>query len=88
MENYITKEDLKVFRMVLLQDIGELLKQSDLKAEMSAEWLRSKAIRNFMDISPGTLQNLRITGKIRFKKVMGSYYYNKSDVLNLFEKKP
>lgn len=87
MGNCITKDDLKALHMVLLRDIGEMLKQSEPKTEMSVEWLRSKAIRHLMDMSPGTLQNLRITGKIRFKKIMGSYYYNKSDVLNLFEQK-
>ncbi|WP_394366102.1 helix-turn-helix domain-containing protein [Sphingobacterium faecium] len=49
------------------------------------DWLRSKAIRKMMDISPATLQNLRITGKIRHKKVMGSYYYNRSDLQKLFQ---
>ena len=37
-----------------------------------------------LGISPGTLQNLRVTGKIRYKKVMGSYYYNSADLEKLF----
>jgi hypothetical protein len=37
-----------------------------------------------MSVSPATLQNLRITGKIGFKKVMNSYYYSRTDLLNLF----
>lgn len=32
------------------------------------EWARSKVARQFMNISPATLQNLRITIKIQFKK--------------------
>jgi len=87
MEEFVTKEDLRHFRMLLINDIGKLLeeKTGEGKApQEDMEWLRSKAIRRIMDISPGTLQNLRITGKIRFKKVMGSYYYNRSDVSKLF----
>lgn len=91
MEDRITKDDLRQFRLQLLHEIGEILdaKTSALgnAGHEPIEWLRSKAIRRIMDISPGTLQNLRIAGKIRYKKVMGSYYYNKADVLNLFEDK-
>ena len=87
MEEFVTKEDLRHFRMLLLSDIGKLLEEKAGVGEGSQkdmEWLRSKGIRRIMDISPGTLQNLRITGKVRFKKVMGSYYYNRADVSKLF----
>jgi len=40
-----------------------------------------------LDISAGTLQNIRVNGKIRYKKVLGSYYYSKSDILKLFDEK-
>jgi len=39
-----------------------------------------------MNISLATLQNLRITGKIRYTKIMGSYYYSKGDLMQLFNK--
>ncbi|WP_313375344.1 hypothetical protein [Chishuiella sp.] len=38
-------------------------------------------------MSAATLQNLRISGKIRSRKIMGSYYYNKLDLENLFKYK-
>lgn len=88
MESNITHEDLKQFRELLIKDFEKLLstkgedKETDIVENL--EWLRSKAMRRIMDISPGTLQNLRVTGKVRYKKIMGSYYYNKLDVLNLF----
>lgn len=44
----------------------------------------SWVVRKLMDMSPGLLQNLRVTRKVRFKKVLGSYYYNKEDLSNLF----
>ena len=88
MENNITKEDLMRFKELILSDLEKLLLSKENNKEEQnnedPEWLRSKAIRKIMDISPGTLQNLRITGKVRHRKIMGSYYYNKADVAKLF----
>nr|WP_316928693.1 helix-turn-helix domain-containing protein [Chryseobacterium populi] len=52
--------------------------------EKEAEWLRSKSIRALLNISPASVQNLRISGKVRYRKVMGSYYYNRTDIMKLF----
>jgi len=86
MENVVTKDDLRQFGLVLLNDIRQVVEKTNEQQESSLhpEWLKSKVVRRLMDMSAGTLQNLRITGKIRFKKILGSYYYNKSDLLNLF----
>lgn len=77
---------MRQFRLLLLNDIEKMLekKNGNTEKEEELEWLRSKAIRRIMDISPATLQNLRVQGKVRHKKIMGSYYYNKSDVSKLF----
>jgi hypothetical protein len=81
----ITKHDLQSFKEELMFDLDQLLeKKFNTIPSNNFEWLRSKAIRKMMDISPATLQNLRLSGKIRFKKIMGSYYYNKLDLLKLF----
>ena len=86
MEQQVTKDDLRQFRLLLLNDIEKILEEKTGNTEKveEIEWLRSKAIRRIMDISPATLQNLRVQGKVRHKKIMGSYYYNKSDVSKLF----
>ena len=39
--------------------------------------VKEQTIRSLMYISAGTLQTLRITGKVRYRKVMGSYYYRR-----------
>ncbi|MCL8537633.1 helix-turn-helix domain-containing protein [Chryseobacterium gallinarum] len=86
----VTKDDLRQLRMVLMHDIEKLLEEkiktvaTHSTDEQSQEWLRSKAIRSILNVSPATLQNLRISGKIRFRKVMGSYYYNRKDIIKLF----
>ncbi|MDV4042985.1 DNA-binding protein [Elizabethkingia anophelis] len=82
----ITKDDLRQLRMLLLDDIEKLLnsKEKPLLQSESPEWLRSKAVRKILNISASSLQNLRITGKIRYKKILGSYYYSNTDLLKLF----
>ncbi|MGG7469949.1 helix-turn-helix domain-containing protein [Chryseobacterium arthrosphaerae] len=83
----ITRQDLQALRSQIVQDVELLINAKDNQNEIDSqfEWLRSKKIRKLMDISPATLQNFRISGKIRHRKIMGSYYYNKTDLINLFE---
>lgn len=83
----ITKSDLETLRRQIVSDISHLLNKN-LKASnenKEFEWLRSKAMREYLNISAATLQNLRVSGKIRSRKIMGSYYYNKIDLENLFK---
>ncbi|MBA5630325.1 helix-turn-helix domain-containing protein [Moheibacter lacus] len=88
--NYITNDDLEKFRVSLIEDIKKILQtyhSENTENNENTEWLRSKMIRKILNISPGTLQNLRTSGKIRYQKVLGSYYYSKSDLLKLFDGK-
>lgn len=88
--NYLTTDDLEKFRVSLIEDIKKILQtyhSENTENNENTEWLRSKMIRKILNISPGTLQNLRMSGKIRFRKVLGSYYYSKSDLLKLFDGK-
>ena len=85
MENGITKDDLRQFGLLLMRDMRLLLESSKNEAkEIHPEWLRSRVVRKLMDMSPGSLQNLRVTGKVRYKKILGSYYYNRLDLQKLF----
>lgn len=86
MENGVTKEDLERFGASLIGTIRKLLDGSKAgDKEAPVDWLKSRMVRKMLDISAGTLQNLRVTGKIRYKKVLGSYYYNKEDLMHLFK---
>lgn len=86
MEEIITKEDLRQFGVLLLDKIRIIFQENDqVQTEwLQPEWLKSKGVRKMLDISPGSVQNLRVGGKVRFKKVMGTYYYNKEDLQKLF----
>lgn len=87
MSEVITKEDLRQFGLLLFDKIQTVLKEMNYveKVSVDPEWLKSRAVRKLLDISAGSVQNLRTTGKIRFKKVLGSYYYNKEDLQRLFK---
>ena len=78
----ITKQDLQLLRMQLLEDMKELLKTTD---RSKSEWLRSSEVRKLLKISPATLQNLRITGVLRYTKVGSLLYYKYEDILKVLE---
>lgn len=78
----ITKEDLKVFRKELLAEIRELIKPGQPQHK---QWLKSSEVRKLLNISPGTLQNLRINGTLRYTKIGGMLYYRLEDIHKLLE---
>lgn len=81
-----TKEDLRQFGIMLVDNLRTIVEQSchGRAVMVQPEWLKTKAVRKLLDISAGSVQNLRITGEVRFRKVLGSYYYNKEDLQKLF----
>jgi hypothetical protein len=78
----LNKEDLNQFHKSLLEDIKEILKG---KNEQSKKWLKSTEVRKLLNISPGTLQNLRINGTLTYTKVGGIIYYSDLDIEKLLE---
>lgn len=86
MNDNITKDDLRQFGLLLVEQFRQIIVNNQNKEDdnLNPEWLKSRVARKLMDMSAASLQNLRITGKVRFKKILGSYYYNKSDLMNLF----
>ncbi|MNF83223.1 hypothetical protein D3C85_401200 [compost metagenome] len=87
MNEIVTKEDLRQFGLHLVDKIQAVFKDKDSgrKETLEPEWIKSKSVRKLLDISAGSVQNLRTSQKVRFKKVLGSYYYNKEDLLKLFD---
>ena len=78
----VTKEDLQAFRQELLNDLKALL---SFKTNENNEWLRSSEVRKLLKISPGTLQNLRITGRLKPVKIGGIFFYKSTDIDNLLK---
>ena len=78
----ISKEDLKVFKSELLQEIKHLMQPGQ---GQSKQWLKSNEVRKMLNISPGTLQNLRINGTLRHSKIGGMMYYKLEDITKVLE---
>jgi len=78
----ITKEDLEIFRVRLMGDIREILTAHPSEPK---EWLKSMEVRKILKISNGTLQNLRIAGKLYYSKIGGIYYYRYPEIMSLLE---
>lgn len=81
----ITKEDLNEFRTLLLNDIKNLMNSATAN-ENAKQWLKSKEVRTLLNISPGTLQNLRINGTLTYTKIGGLMYYDQDDIKKLIDK--
>ena len=79
----ITTDDLREFKMELLDDIKNLLtKQSSGKIK---RYLKSSEVMDLLQISPGTLQNLRINGTLPYTKVGGIIYYDVEEIQNIMD---
>ena len=76
----ITKEDLQQFKIELLESIEKLLQGKKTEEKL---WLRTSEVRKLLNISAGTLQNLRINGTLSYSKIGGVLFYNKKDIEKL-----
>jgi hypothetical protein len=76
-EQLITMEDLNEFRSLLLNDLKGIIQSKPLQQK---QWLKSNEVRKLLNISPGTLQNLRINGTLTYTKIGGIMYYEQSDI--------
>jgi len=74
----ITMEDLQQFKITFLEEMKQIIGQGN--QNQTTVWLRSAAVRKMLNISPGTLQNLRINGTLPFRKIGGTMFYSKSEI--------
>jgi hypothetical protein len=78
----ITREDLKQFKNEMLTEMKHLFKPGQ---GQSKQWLKSYEVRKLLNISPGTIQNLRINATLRYTKIGGLLYYKLEDIEKLLE---
>ena len=79
----ITPDDLRDFKLELLDDIKKLLsKQVQGKLK---KYLKSSELMDLLQISPGTLQNLRIKGTLPYTKVGGIIFYDLEEIQKVMD---
>ncbi|MFD3003150.1 helix-turn-helix domain-containing protein [Pontibacter toksunensis] len=81
----ITKEDLQLFRSQLLEDLRQLLSKRPQQTQKLV--LKSAEVRRLLQISPATLQTLRINGTLPSVRIGGTIYYRSEDIERLLEGK-
>lgn len=80
----LTKEYLQEFKAELLEEIKKLI---DIKGSEKKSWLRSTEVKELLNISTGTLQNLRINGTLSYTRIGGTLYYKYKDIERLLDSK-
>jgi hypothetical protein len=79
----VTTDDLRELKVELLEDFKRLLKEHG--GQPSKKWLKSPEVRKLLNISPGTLQNLRINGTLPYTKMGGALYYDYEDIQKILQ---
>lgn len=79
----ITPEDLREFKMELLEEIKQLLNKQG--GNQNKKWLKSPEVKELLGISSGTLQNLRINGTLPYTKVGSIVYFDREEIMNVME---
>ena len=74
----ITTDDLREFKMELLDDIKKLLTKQ--ATGTLKKYLKSSEVIDMLQISPGTLQNLRINGTLPYSKMGGIIFYDSDEI--------
>jgi hypothetical protein len=84
-EQLLSLNDLNDFKKQLLFEIKSLMKEYG--GQPTKKWLKSKDVRKLLNISPGTLQNLRVNGTLPFTKIGGMIYYDAENISHVMESK-
>lgn len=81
----VTKDDLEVFRCRLLNDIKMTMQALVKPVSDKPEGYKTGDVRKILSCSVNKLVSLRVSRKLRTKKIGGTLYYNKEDVKRLLE---
>lgn len=84
-EQLLTVDDLADFKRQLLFEIKTLLKEHS--GQPVKKWLKSSEVRKLLNISPGTLQNLRVKGILPFTRIGGVIYHDSEDIQRMLASK-
>ena len=74
----ITTDDLRDFKLELLDDIKKLLANHSYGS--LKKYLKSSEVMSLLQISPGTLQNLRINGTLPYTRMGGIIFYEAEEI--------
>lgn len=79
----ITTDDLMELKLELLEEFKELL--SKHSAGNLRRYMKSAEVMEFLQISAGTMQNMRINGTLPYIKIGGTIYYDTQDIQRVMQ---
>ncbi|MFD0932530.1 helix-turn-helix domain-containing protein [Psychroflexus salinarum] len=74
----ITTDDLREFKLELIEELKALI--SKTPTQQTRKYLKSAEVMELLQISPGTLQNLRINGTLPYSKIGGIILYDAEEI--------
>ena len=79
----ITTDDLREFKLEMLEEFKKIFKShTSIKTK---KYLKSSEIMELLQVSPGTLQTLRINGTLPYTKIGGIIYYDAEEIQKVME---
>ena len=79
----ITTDDLREFKLELLNDIRNLF--SGPREQTVKKYLKSYEVREMLNISTGTLHNLRVNGTLPYTRVGNILLYDQADIIKILD---
>lgn len=75
-DQLLTIGDLEIFKSELFSFLKTLIRE-EVSPKLPKKWLKSHEVKEILDISTGTLQNLRNNGSLPYSKIGGMIYYDR-----------
>ena len=80
----LTYEDLLSFKKELFDELKSLL---DTQSPTTPKkWLKSKQVREMLQVSNGTLMSLRVNGTIPYIRMGGAILYDHDEIIKVIAK--
>lgn len=79
----LTTDDLYDFKMQLFGELKKLLAKNPNATPK--KYLKSAEVMEMLQVSPGTLQNLRINGTLPYSKIGGIILYEYEEILKVLK---
>jgi len=77
-DQLVTLADLQEFKEDLLLSIKTIIQVNS--PQPAKKWLKSYEVKKLLNISTGTLQNLRANGSLPYSKIGGLIYYDADEI--------
>ena len=79
----ITTDDLRDFKLEMLEEFKKIFKSH--ASTKTKKYLKSNEVMELLQVSPGTLQTLRINGTLPYTKIGGIIYYELEEIQKVME---